>query len=41
MKPFLTVLTLAVMLISAGLTATQAAETKPNILVIWGDDIGG
>ena len=26
---------------SAFLTGAQAQEKKPNILVIWGDDIGG
>jgi arylsulfatase A-like enzyme len=35
----LTVLTASTALISAGGTA-QAADKKPNILVIWGDDIG-
>ena len=24
-----------------GLAAAQAADKKPNILILWGDDIGG
>ena len=36
----LTVLTASTALIGAGGTA-QAADKKPNILIIWGDDIGG
>lgn len=40
MKNALAILVLTVGLVFAGLPATQAADKKPNILVIWGDDIG-
>ena len=40
MKRFITILTLAIGLALGGLTTTQAADKQPNILVIWGDDIG-
>ncbi|MGP0594424.1 arylsulfatase [Nitrospira sp. T9] len=40
MKPLLTVFRLAVVLTLSGLATAQAAETKPNIIIIWGDDIG-
>ena len=39
MKYGLTVLTVSTALIGAGGTA-QAADKKPNIVIIWGDDIG-
>src|SRR4249920_652974 len=41
MKRLLTVVAMAIGLALGGLTTTQAADKKPNILVIWGDDIGG
>nr|HQU27981.1 hypothetical protein [Nitrospirales bacterium] len=40
MNPLPTVFRLAVLLTLTGLTTAQAAETKPNIIIIWGDDIG-
>jgi arylsulfatase len=41
MKRLQTILTLAVGLAVGATTAQAAADKKPNILVIWGDDIGG
>ncbi|WNM57537.1 arylsulfatase [Candidatus Nitrospira allomarina] len=40
MKTLLTACRLAVLLTLSGLTTAHAAETKPNIIIIWGDDIG-
>ncbi|MCA9423246.1 MAG: sulfatase-like hydrolase/transferase, partial [Nitrospira sp.] len=40
MKLLLTACRLAVLLTLSGLTTAHAAETKPNIIIIWGDDIG-
>jgi len=39
-KNLIKVLTTASIMAVAGTTLVQAADTKPNILVIWGDDIG-
>lgn len=39
MKRLLTIM-LAIGLSFSGLTTTQAADKKPNIVIIWGDDIG-
>ena len=39
-KTVLTILTLTAGLALAPLASAQAADKKPNILVIWGDDIG-
>ena len=41
MKRLFGVLTLAAGLALGSLTMAQAADKKPNILIIWGDDIGG
>ena len=41
MKRLLSFVTLAIGLALGGLTTAQAADKKPNILIIWGDDIGG
>jgi arylsulfatase len=35
-----TFMALAVLLFFSGLAGAQATGKKPNILVIWGDDIG-
>lgn len=40
MKSFLIMLTLAVGLVWGGLMTAQAAEKQPNIVIIWGDDVG-
>ena len=41
MKRILSVLALAIGLALGGITTAQAVDQKPNILIIWGDDIGG
>jgi hypothetical protein len=40
MKTLLTIVTLGIGLALGGLTTAQASDKKPNILVIFGDDIG-
>jgi arylsulfatase len=40
MKYGLTVLTVSTALLGAGGTARAADAKKPNIVIIWGDDIG-
>ena len=37
----LTLFTAALLALGAAATASAQAADKPNILVIWGDDIGG
>ena len=39
--PFILLLLLAVLVLAAGPADAQTAGKKPNILIIWGDDIGG
>jgi arylsulfatase len=40
MKQYLTSLVIGLITAAVGVTASAAVQDKPNILVIWGDDIG-